>query len=122
MPGPSWGALYLDDLERLARRTLCPNKDGDLHLLKLTDRDRWVYTILCVHKHAKTGKVRISNQRLADLGGFQGAERPDGRARFKGLELTLARLHQVGAIRVGMERGGRVIWVLRPDGKPRTYP
>lgn len=122
MPGLSWGALYLEDIERLARRTVVPHKDGGLQLVKLTDKDRFLYVVLCVHKQAKTGKVRIANARLAELAGFTGSPRPDGRQRYKGLELSIARLHSCGLIRVGMERGGRVIWILRPDGRPRTYP
>jgi len=122
MSSLSFGVLYLEDIERLCVPTFTRRADGSRKLISLTDKDRFLYTILCAHKHAKTGIVRISNERLAYLGHFKGSERPDGRARWKGLELALGRLELAGLISLEFRRAGRVIGILRPDRSLRTYP
>jgi hypothetical protein len=122
MSSLSFGVLYLEDVERLGVPVFITHRDGTRKILSLTDKDRFLYSILCAHKHAKTGIVRISNERLAYLGHFKGSERPDGRARWKGLELSLGRLERAGLISLQFQRGGRAIGILRPDRTLRTYP
>ena len=118
--GDCWGVVYLQDLRCAAGDQIFADKDGELQIRRLTDREMRLWLTLCAHRGRNNSYVSHGDAYLADLCGYQAAKRPDGRSRFKGLRQALAVLQACGLIEIRRAPGRRLIYFKTPNGRIRT--